>query len=82
MEKDDVWVLSNAVQKIVSEIKKIDDVFVYGNSSQIKLSIAPIEVFIRMSAKKITDEDKLIGEIKSKISNWKKEQAALLKTRN
>lgn len=69
----DMSALSSAAQKIVSEITGIEDVFVYANSSQIKLKIAPIEVFVEMTAQKITDQDKLIGDIKARLSAWKKE---------
>jgi len=73
--KDGVTALSNAIQKIVSDTTKIEDVFVYANSSQIKVKIAPIEVFIQMSAHKIQDEDALVNEIKSKLSAWKKKNS-------
>src|SRR5438105_619536 len=65
--------LSQVGQKIVSDVTGIEDVFVYANSSQITYKIAPIEIFIEMSAHKIKDQDKLIGEVKEKLSNWKKE---------
>lgn len=45
----------------------------YGNSSQIKVKIAPIEIFVEMSAPKIKDLDKLTGDIKNRIIEWKKE---------
>lgn len=67
--------LSKAVQKIVSEITRIEDVFVYANSAQIKVQIAPIEIFIEMSAHKIQDVDALVQEIKSRISTWKQENS-------
>ena len=68
----DVLALSNAIQKIVSETTKIEDVFVYANSSHIKVKVAPVEIFIQMSEQKITDVDKLFSEIKQEISDWKK----------
>ena len=55
VKKEEVLDLSNASQKIVSEVTGIEDVFVYGNSSEIKIKIAPIEIFIEMSAIKIKD---------------------------
>ena len=73
VKKEEVLDLSNASQKIVSEVTGIEDVFVYGNSSEIKIKIAPIEIFIEMSAIKIKDEDVLIKEIKTKLSEWKSE---------
>lgn len=73
LSENDIHLLSEAVQKIVSEITQIDDVFVYANSAQIKVKIAPIEIFVEMSAHKINDVDELIGKIKAGLSNWKKE---------
>ena len=65
--------LSEAAQKIVSEATGIEDVFVYGNSSEIKLKVAPVEIFVEMSAQKIADADKLIAEIKSRLAEWKQQ---------
>lgn len=72
VSEKEITTLSNAIQKIVSETTKIEDVFVYANSSQIKIKIAPIEIFIQMSTQKIKDVDKLVREIKLKLSSWKK----------
>ena len=72
---DEVLNLANATQKIVSETTNIKDVFVYANSSKIKVKIAPIEIFIQMSGNKIDDENKLIKEIKFKLSDWKKKNS-------
>ena len=60
-----------AVQKIVSVATGIEDVFVYANSAQIKVQIAPIEIFVEMSAHKIKDQDELFANMKAKISEWK-----------
>ena len=73
MEKKDVQALSEAAQKIISKATRIEDVFVYANDSQIKVKVAPIEVFVQLSEHKIADLDKLVGEIKSELSMWKKE---------
>lgn len=73
VEKSDIQNLSNAIQKIVSKATGIEDVFVYGNSSEIKIKIAPIEVFVEMSVHKIKDEGVLIKDIKERLSAWKKE---------
>ena len=64
--------VSDAIQKIVAETTQIADVFVYANTSKIKVKIAPIEIWVRMSAHKIKDEDKLIAEFREKLSIWKK----------
>lgn len=65
--------LSNALQKIVSEATNIKDVFVYADSPRITVAIAPIEVFIEMSASKIENVETLFSEIKEKLVIWKKE---------
>ena len=65
--------LSNAVQKIVSEITGIEDTFVYAQSPKIKVKIAPIEVFVQMSAGIIPDIEKMLSEIKTQLSQWKKD---------
>lgn len=67
--------LSKAVQKIIADSTRIDDVFVYANSSQIKVKIAPLEVFIQMSAHKIRDVDALVKDIKAKLAAWKKKES-------
>jgi molybdopterin synthase catalytic subunit len=64
--------LSESVRDIVSKVTGIEDVFVYANSSQIKVKVAPIEVFVEMSAHKISNIDELVGKIKNEISIWKK----------
>jgi len=72
LNNDEILALSNAVQKIVSEATGIEDVFVYANSSQIKIKIAPVEIFIEMSAHAIKDESALIKTIRENLSEWKR----------
>jgi hypothetical protein len=74
LSNDEAASLSQAVQKIVIETTKIDDVFVYANSPQLKINIAPVEVFVEMSAHIIADQDALIADIKTKLLAWKQEQ--------
>jgi hypothetical protein len=73
VEKENMVFLSEAIRDIVSEVTDIEDVFVYGNSSEIKIRTAPIEIFIKMSDYKIKDSKKLTFEITKKLSEWKKE---------
>ena len=75
VDKEDALTISNAIQKIVSEVTDIKDVFVYTNSAEINVKVAPIEIFVEMSAHKIEDADKLIEEIKSELSKWKQENS-------
>jgi GTPase len=69
----EVEALSKAVRDIVSQVTKIEDVFVYANTAKIKVQIAPVEIFVQMTAKKIKNQDELIAEIKNKIIEWKSE---------
>lgn len=63
--------LSEAAQKIVSEVTGIEDVFVYAGSARIKVKVAPVEIFVEISASKAPDPGKLLGEIKSRLKEWK-----------
>jgi len=64
--------ISKAIKDIVSEETGIEDVFVYTNTSTIKVKVAPIEIFIRMTRTKIKDDNFLVSKIKTKIKGWKK----------
>lgn len=67
--------LAQATKDIVSQATGIADVFVYANSSQIKINIAPIEIFVEMSAHKIDNIDTLFGNIKSQLSKRKQDNS-------
>lgn len=73
LSDQDVLDLSNATQKIVFDITGIEDTFVYANSPHIKVKIAPIEVYVQLSAIKIKDVDELFNKIKNRLSAWKKD---------
>lgn len=75
IDEKEVLGLSNAIQKIVSDVTEIEDVFVYANNSQIKVKVAPIEIFIQMSEHKIKDTDALVADIKRRIVEWKSESS-------
>lgn len=68
-----VEMLSQAIRDIVSEATKIEDVFVYANTAKIKVQVAPIEIFVHMTASKIENETTLIEKIKTKLKDWKSE---------
>lgn len=70
---DEARFLSEATRKIVSEVTGIEDVFVYANSARIKIQVAPIEIFVEMTAGKIQDLDELTRAIKDALIHWKKE---------
>lgn len=69
----DIERLSQAIRDIVSSATDIEDVFVYANTARIKVQVAPIEIFVEMSAQKISNEDELIGAVKSRLKEWKSE---------
>lgn len=68
---DQVHALSAAVRDIVSEVTGIEDVFVYGNDSKIKIKVAPIEIFVEMSDHKINNLDELMAKVKARVTEWK-----------
>ena len=68
---EDAHQLCVAAQKIVSEVTKITDVFVYGNSARIKIGIAPIEIFVSISAHKVPSVEGMLAELKNRFSDWK-----------
>ncbi len=68
---EEIVLLSKAVQKVVIDATGIKEVFVYADSPKIKIDVAPIEIFIEMSANKITDREVLFQTIKNNISSWK-----------
>ncbi len=65
--------LSKAVRDIVSDATGIDDVFVYANTAKIKVQIAPVEIFVRMSAKINDGKVNLMEDIKTQLTAWKEE---------
>jgi len=76
VEKNEIQALSESVQQVVltaKQLRDVDNVFVYANSSEIKVNISPIEILVKVTDNKILDEDKLIEEIKNKLSEWKNE---------
>lgn len=73
VEQKAILDLSKAAHEIVSSVTGIEDVPVYTNSSQIKIEVSPIEIFVQLSAHKITDPDKLIADLKAAFSRWKQE---------
>lgn len=53
--------------------RAIKEVFVYANTAKIKVQIAPLEIFVRMTDKKIQNRTELMSTIKDKLSTWKSE---------
>ena len=72
VKDNEVVALSNAIIKIVQEATKIPEVFVYADSPRIKIGVAPIEIFVEMSASKVANKEELFQAIKTPLSQWKK----------
>lgn len=73
VSEQDARALSEATRQILLDATGIQDVFVYGNSAQIKIAVAPIELYVRISDHKIQDEKALFETIKTNLHNWKAE---------
>lgn len=71
LTEDEASNISEAVQEIVSKVTKLPSVFVYANTSKIKIQIAPVEIFIEISDFKIQDLDELTAAIKNELKSWK-----------
>lgn len=69
--EEDARRLCLAAQEAVIESTGIKEVFVYGNSANIKIGVAPIEIFVEMSASKVDDAESLAKSIRDKLSSWK-----------
>ena len=65
--------LCDGAHEVVSEVTQIEDVPVYAHSAEFKAEIAPIEIFIRLSAHKVKDVDALTADLKQAFSTWKSE---------
>jgi len=70
VSEDDARAVCAAAQKTVAATG-FKEVFVYGNSSHIKINIAPIEIWIEASDHKIQNAEALAKEIRSGMSKWK-----------
>jgi hypothetical protein len=73
IDETEARAICEAVQKVVVEATGIEEVFVYGNSSHIKVNVAPIEIWVEMSAHKVRDADILAKQIRKGLSTWKNE---------
>ncbi len=70
--ENEILSLARGIKNIVSKVTGIKDVFVYADSPKIKIQVAPIEIFIEMSASKIEDSDSLMESIINLLLEWKK----------
>ena len=64
--------LCKAAQSAVIEATGIPETFVYGNASEIRIDIAPVEIWVEVSAHKVPDPAKTAQDIRVKLEAWKK----------
>jgi hypothetical protein len=65
--------LSTAAQQIVADAVGIPEVFVYTNTAQIKVNIAPVLMTIEMGAHRTAFAEQYGAEIKEKLGKWKQQ---------
>lgn len=63
--------LCKAAQNAVVQATGIDSTFVYGNASQITIDIAPVEIWVEVSAHKVPDPEKTSKLIRAELQQWK-----------
>jgi hypothetical protein len=63
--------LCKAAQTAVIEATGIPETFVYCNSSQITIGIAPVEIWVEISAHKVPEPAKTAKDIRAKLAAWK-----------
>ena len=73
VSESEAQTICEATQKVVVDATGIEEVFVYGNTSHIKVQVAPIEIWVEMSDHKVADADALAKSIREGLSAWKKE---------
>ncbi len=73
VNETEVQAICNTAQRVVADATGIKEVFVYCNSSHIKVKVAPIEIWVEMSDHKISDADALAKTIREGLSKWKNE---------
>lgn len=70
---EDMQLLCDGAHEVVSKVTEIKDVPVYAHNADFKAAIAPIEIFIRLSAHKVKDVDALTADLKQAFVTWKAE---------
>lgn len=68
---DQAHALAVATQREVAEETGIKDVFVYGNASKIRVGVAPIEIWVEVTASKISNADDTLASLRQRLGGWK-----------
>jgi hypothetical protein len=80
LEFDDSIVNTDTTKEFCEAIRRIvvdstglpeNEICLYGNNSQIKINVAPIQVWLEISDYKVSDVDKLANDIRDQIVEWK-----------
>lgn len=76
VKQSEVLELGSALREICLGAKNLQNVtfaFAYGENPKIKVGLAPLEVYVKITRPKIINEQKLAGELRDKLSAWKKQ---------
>jgi hypothetical protein len=73
VEAADIEVLANGLKPLVEEAISENDVFVYTETFKFAVGIEPIEVFIQVNGREVTDPEQLTETIAGAFSAWKQE---------
>jgi hypothetical protein len=65
--------LCQAAKAAVVAATGIPETFVYGNASQIRVDVAPVEIWVEVSTSKVPDPAKTAADIRAKLSEWKQQ---------
>lgn len=71
LKKDEVRELSHFTRELVSRVTQIEDVFVYAQSSPIRINVAPVEIFVRLSKKCLGDPEHLLSQMTGELGMWR-----------
>lgn len=71
VNESEAQAICEAVQRVVADVTGIEEVFVYGDSSHIKVKVAPVEIWVEMSDHKVADADALVKSMREGLSVWK-----------
>lgn len=70
---EDAKTLAESLQKIVEKEIGEKDVFVYADSAVVSVAVEPIEVFVQVNGRKVTDAQDLTDRISTGIVTWKRD---------
>ena len=75
VELADIEALAHGLKPLVEEAIGENDVFIYADTPSVAVGIEPIEVFIQVNGREVTDPEHLTGTIAEKLAMWKQENS-------